>query len=130
MNENKILITEYLRALSGQAKTPDIIGKYVADEALAKHIAEIEAAFPKYEFLAEQTIAEGDLIVVRAEFRGVQRGSFAGIEPTGRSVSAGLIIIYQVQSGKIVNHWLQFDTFSLLQQLQEAAQAVSAPASA
>jgi predicted ester cyclase len=126
MNENKTLVTDYLRALTGQAKTPDMIGKYVADEALATHIADLEAAFPKYELLAEEIIGEGDLVVVRAEFRGVHRGPFAGIEPSGRSVSAGLIIIYKVQNRKIVNHWMQFDTFSLLQQLNEAHRAVGA----
>jgi predicted ester cyclase len=125
MNENKTFITDYLRALSGQAKSPDVVGRYVADEALAKHVANIEAAFPKYELLPEEIIGEGDLVAVRAQFRGVQRGPFAGIEPSGRSVAAGLIIIYKVQNGKIVNHWLQFDTFSLLQQLQEAQRAVA-----
>jgi predicted ester cyclase len=126
MNENKTLITDYLRALSGQAKGPGVVGKYVTDEALANHIAEIEAAFPRYELLPGQIITEGDLVVVRGEFRGVHSGSFAGIEPTGRSVAAGLIIIYEVQNRKIVNHWMQFDTFSLLQQLQEAAKPAAA----
>jgi predicted ester cyclase len=97
----------------------------VADEVLAKHIADSEAAFPNYELIAEEMAAEGDLVVVRGEFRGVHLGPFAGIEPTGKAVSAGLIIIYKVQNGKIVNHWMQFDTFSLLQQLQHPQQNVA-----
>lgn len=122
LTENKRLITDYLNALSGKAKTADIVGKYVADDVLAKHIAASEAAFPEYELLAEEIFAEGDFVAVRGEFRGVQRGAFAGIAPTGKSVTAGLIIIYKVQSGKIVNHWMQFDTFGLLQQLQGDSQ--------
>lgn len=117
MNENKTLVTDYLRALSGRAKTAEIVGQYVADEVLAGHIADLEAAFPKYEIWPEQTIGEGDLVVVRGRFRGIHRGLFAGIEPTNRTVSAGLIIIYQIEERKIVNHWLQLDRFTLLQQL-------------
>ena len=125
VSENKRLINDYFRALSSSEKSPDAVGKYVVDNALAKHIADSEAAFPKYELLPEEIIGEGDLVVVRAEFRGVHRGPFAGIEPTGKSVSAGLIIIYKVQNGKIVNHWMQVDTFSTLQQIQNPEENVA-----
>ena len=118
MTEPKTLITDYLRTLSGQPKPLELVRRYVADERLAKHIAEIEAAFPSYEIIIEDLLAEGDKVVVRGEFRGIHRGPFAGIEPTGKSVSAGLIIIYAVASGRIVDHWMQFDLFTLLQQLQ------------
>jgi len=50
-------------------------------------------------------LAEGDKVVVRGEFHGIHRGSFAGIEPTGKSVSASLIIIYAIANGHIVDHW-------------------------
>ena len=66
-------------------------------------------------------MAEGDRVVVRGEFRGIHRGPFAGVEPTGKSVCAGLIIIYAVANGRIIDHWMQFDLFALLQQLQNAA---------
>ncbi len=100
------------------SSTKELVRRYVADERLAKHIVEIEAAFPSYEIIIEDLLAEGDKVVVRGEFQGIHRGPFAGIEPTGKSVSAGLIIIYAIASGRIVDHWMQFDLFTLLQQLQ------------
>ena len=118
MTEPKTLITDYLRTLSGQPKPAELVRRYVADERLTKHIAEIEAAFPSYEIIIEDLLAEGDKVVVRGEFKGIHRGPFAGIEPTGKSVSAGLIIIYAIAGGRIVDHWMQFDLFTLLQQLQ------------
>lgn len=123
-DENKKLITEYLHALSGKEKTPDIVAKYVADEVLAKHIALNDAAFPNYEFLPEEMISQGDLVAVRAKIQGVHLGAFAGIEPTGKSVSVGLIIIYRVQNRKVVDHWLQFDMLSLLQQLSHPLEQI------
>lgn len=118
MSDNKNLITEYLDALSGHAKTSELVSKYVADEKLAAHIAEVEKAFPRYQILSEDMLSERDLVAVRATFRGEHVGTFAGIGPTGRMVSAGLIIIYRVENGRIAEHWMQFDLFSLLQQLQ------------
>lgn len=126
MDDNKTLIRKYLQALSGHPKTPQLVENYVADPALARHIAEVEAAFPGYELNADQILAENEMVVVRGTFRGVHRGSFAGIDPTGKTVSAGLTIIYQVQNGRIVDHWLQFDLFSLLQQLQDKSAGTSA----
>jgi hypothetical protein len=124
--DNKSLIKSYLDALSGREKTPALIAKYVADPALAVHIAEVEAAFPAYELNAEQMLGEADMVVVRGTFRGVHRGPFAGVDPTGKTVSAGLIIIYQVENEQIVRHWMQFDLFSLLQQLADKSAGTTA----
>jgi predicted ester cyclase len=121
MTGNKALLTDYLRAMSGRSKPPDLVQEYVADPALAKHIADVEAAFPNYEILIEDMLAERDLIIVRARFRGIHGGPFAGIEATGRTVSAGLITIYRVENRRIVQHWMEFDRLALLQQLGGAA---------
>ena len=126
MTDNKTLITEYLRALSGKAKPAELVRRYVSDPALARHIEESEAAFPSYEILVEDMIGEGDRVAVRGTFQGVQRGSFAGISATGRSVRAGLIIIYRIENGRIVEHWMQLDTPTLLAQLQGTSAGVSA----
>lgn len=126
MSQNQKLINDYLRALSGQPKPPELVSQYVAGGKLAEHIAEIEAAFPQYEIVTEQMLGERDLVTVRGTFSGVHRGVFAGIEPTGREVSAGLIIIYRIENGRIAEHWMQFDLFTLLQQLQGTTAAVSA----
>ena len=121
MIEPKTLITDYLRTLSGRPKTPELVQQYVADERLAKHIADVEAAFPSYEIVIQDIFAEGEKVVVRGEFRGFHHGQFAGIEATGKSVSAGLIIIYAVKDGRIADHWMQFDLLTLLDQLKSTA---------
>jgi len=123
MLENKNLINDYLRTLSGRAKTQELVRRFVADEALAKHIADVEAAFPNYEIITKDMLAEGDKVVVRGDFRGTHRGQFAGIEPTGKNVSTGLIIIYAVRGGKIVDHWMQFDMLTLFEQLRSSSAA-------
>ena len=58
MLEPKALITDYLRMLSGEPKTPELIGKYVDDPRLKDHIADVEAGFPCYEIIPEDLIVE------------------------------------------------------------------------
>jgi predicted ester cyclase len=123
---NKQLITNYLNTLSGHPKTPELAARFVSDPHLIQHIQEVEAAFPACELVPEQIIGEGDLVVVRGVFKGVQRGAFAGIEPTGTSVSAGLIIVYRIADGRIVEHWLQFDLLGVLEQLKHVPVATAA----
>lgn len=121
MNHHQLLITSYLQALSGQPKPPATVRQYVADEALVQHIADVEAAFPSYEILIADMFAAGGKVVVRGEFRGTHQGPFAGVPATGKTVTAGLIIIYRIEGDRIVEHWMQFDLFLLLQQLTSAA---------
>ena len=50
--ERKQFVGRYLQALSGQAKTPELVARFVSDRALAEHIQQVEAAFPAYELIA------------------------------------------------------------------------------
>jgi predicted ester cyclase len=97
--EGKQLVQDYLKALSGQAKTAELVGRFVEDAGLKQHIQIAEAAFPAYEFIAHHVVAEGDLVAVRATFHGVHKGEFAGIPPVGRRASSDLMIIYRVRDG-------------------------------
>ena len=115
------LIGQYLQTLSGQRKTPDLVAEFVSDPHLAAHIRDVEAAFPEYELIADDLIAERDLVAMRGTFRGVHRGPFAGIPATGKAVSSSLMIIYRVRDNHIVEHWLQFDGAALVAQLQAHA---------
>jgi predicted ester cyclase len=111
--ENKQLIGRYLQALSGQAKPPSLVERFVSDPALAEHIRHAEAAFPFYELIAEDLVAEGDLVALRGTFQGIHGGPFAGVEATGRSVSANLMLFYRIADGRIAQHWMQFDVGSV-----------------
>jgi len=90
---------------------------------LADHIRYVEAAFPEYELVADEIVAERDLVVMRATFRGTHKARFAGIEATGRTVSAPLMVMCRIAQERIVEHWLQFDASSLLAQLRETVAA-------
>ena len=116
---NKAFMTRYLEALSGNAKTPELVNRYVADsdQDLKDHIAFFEAAFPRYALNVVEMMAEGNKVFVRARFIGTHKGDLMGIAPTNKTVEADAAILYEVADGKIVSHWLLADQASLMQQL-------------
>ena len=114
---NKDFVARYLAAISGNPKSHDLVSGFVADPALIEHVDVFEAAFPCYELTADDILAEGDKVAIRATFRGVHRGDFQGIASTGREVTIPVWLIYRVAEGKIAEHWMTADSLALLQQL-------------
>ena len=114
---SKQLIEDYLHALATEPKTEALLDRYMTDPLLKEHIRQAEAAFPGYHLDADQIIAEGDSVAVRATMRGVHGGPFAGIAATGKPVRAGLLLFYRIADGRIAEHWMHLDTGALLAQL-------------
>jgi steroid delta-isomerase-like uncharacterized protein len=71
-------------------------------------------AFPDLYLTIEDTIAEGDRVVVRFTARGTHKGDFMGIPPTGKQVAVTGISIMRFANGKALEEWVNQD---LMQQL-------------
>jgi steroid delta-isomerase-like uncharacterized protein len=102
-------------------------------EAFKQLLTQFHAAFPDIQFTVEDSIAEGDRVVVRWTARGTHRGDLLGIPATGKPVSWTRISVYRILDGKIVEERGEEDALGLLRQLgmspapppaQEAAPAV------
>ncbi len=122
--ESRAFMQRYGAALSGKAKPASVVNQYVADsdEALKQHIAESEAAFPRYELVGEDLIIDGDKVVLRFALRGTHQGSFMGIPATGRKIDVPGIIIYRLAADKnneikVAEHWMHIDSAVMMQQL-------------
>lgn len=117
---SKQFIERYIKTLSRSSKSPDLVEEFVSDDALKAHVAAFEVAFPGYEIEIHDLLADGDKVALRGTFRGVHRGEFQGIAPTGRAVEVPLMLIYRIAGGRIAEHWMNADVLSLLQQLGAA----------
>jgi predicted ester cyclase len=115
--ENKQFIRRYLDAVSGKPKPPAVLDLYMVDDDLKAHIQTAEEAFPLYRLDVEEILAEGDLVSVRGWVRGVHRGPFMGMPPTGNPVEFSIYITYRVSAGKIVELWMLTDNMAVMQQL-------------
>ena len=117
LQQNKEFVIRYLNALSGVTKTRELMEKYISDEELIGHIAFFDTAFPKYEMFADEITAEGNRVVVRARMKGCHEGEFNGIVPTHRKIEFPFVVSYDIENGKITNHWLIADSMALMEQL-------------
>jgi steroid delta-isomerase-like uncharacterized protein len=75
------------------------------------------SAFPDLYINIEDTVAEGDRVVVRWVARGTHLGVFQQIPPAGKQIAFSGIDIVRIADGKIVEGWGAFDQFGMLQQL-------------
>jgi hypothetical protein len=115
--ENKEFVIRYLNALSGKPKPESMLREYLDDEELIEHILASEISFPEYELIAEDILAEGDLVAIRGRLVGIHKGDFMGIPPTGKKIDLELFVNYRIANGKIVDHWMILDSAVMMQQL-------------
>lgn len=65
--------------------------------------------------------------MTRKVFTGTHRGSFQGVEPTGREVQIHVIDIVRVADGRIIEQWNCVDRLGLLAQLGAVHEMSSSP---
>lgn len=114
---NKVFIADYINALSGHDKTPEMLAQYITDQVLIEHIIFFDTAFPRYEKIADEMISEGNQIILRARMVGKHEGVFGDIPPTHREVNFPFVVSYIIENNKIVSHWLIADQMILMDQL-------------
>jgi steroid delta-isomerase-like uncharacterized protein len=120
--ENKALMRRAMEFSPG-ALSEDYVshrlghGDVVGLEALKKANEEFFAAFSDRESTIHEMIAEGDKIVDRSTMNATHTGTFRGIAPTGKRVSMSRIAIHRIADGKVVEGWILYDMFGLMQQI-------------
>jgi predicted ester cyclase len=62
-------------------------------------------------------IAEGDKVVCRVAFNATHTGDFAGIPPTGKSLSVEAVDTFRYKGERIIEHWGIFDALGMLTQM-------------
>jgi predicted ester cyclase len=117
--EHRALIQGFLETISGNAKTRQVFEKYIhkGNESLIRQNLAVEQAFPMYELIPEEIMVDGNRVMVRARFRGVQHGTYGTIPPSGKEVSLDVILLYTLANGKITEHTVTYDNESMLKQL-------------
>lgn len=115
--KNKEFIINYMNAINGEIKTPELLDQYMSDEGLKEHIGFFDNVFPRYSCLIDELIAEGNKVVLRARVKGRHQGAFNGIPPTYKEIEFPFVICYEIENNKIAHHWLIADQALLMEQL-------------
>lgn len=87
-------------------------------EGVKKLATAIRTAFPDDARIThEETLVEGDKVVIRWKMSGTQKGDMFGIPPTGKQMTVTGIDIFRIAGGKIVEFWQNWDQLGMMQQL-------------
>jgi steroid delta-isomerase-like uncharacterized protein len=86
-------------------------------EQLKQRILLFRTGFPDIHFNMDEIIGEKDTVVVRYTYRGTHLGLFAGVEPSGCSISIPGILVAHLIAGKIHEALSAFDSAELMKQL-------------
>ena len=127
---NKALIRAHYDS-AANAYRPSVIERQVAadfvdhgepalagPEGVKAQTRALRAAFPDLTVTIEDLVAEGDLVAVRATWRGTHQGPFRGVPPIGRKVEFSGMVFWRIGGGQIRERWGLIDTPSLMRQLQ------------
>ena len=77
----------------------------------------MRGAMPDVRWTPEETIAEGNKVMIRFAMTGTHCNALMGVPPTGRKVNVTAINIYEFENGKIIREHSLPDLFTMLVQL-------------
>jgi steroid delta-isomerase-like uncharacterized protein len=84
-------------------------------------VERIRRAFPDWHEKVLDLFGSGDRVVSRYLSTGTHRGTFWGIEATGKRIEIQEISIFRIVEGRIAEQWCMFDELARLQQIGATA---------
>ena len=96
---------------------PAAPGPFHGKAGYKEFITSYVAAFPDGKITVDDQIAEGDKVATRWTARGTHDGDLMDIAPTGKQVEISGLTISRLANGKVVEGYVNWDTFGMMQQL-------------
>jgi steroid delta-isomerase-like uncharacterized protein len=90
-------------------------------EGIRFGVERIRRAFPDWHEKVLDIFGSGDRVVSRYVSTGTHRGTFWGIEATGKRIEIQEISIFRIVEGRIAEQWCMFDELARLRQIGATA---------
>ncbi len=74
--------------------------------------------FPDISVIVEDVIEENDLVATRLTFTATQKGEFAGIAPTNKTITFEAMEFFKVEDGRIVQSWGAWPLHDMINKLK------------
>ncbi|NCZ82473.1 MAG: hypothetical protein EBX64_04895, partial [Betaproteobacteria bacterium] len=62
-------------------------------------------------------VAEGEKVLVRLRVLGTHLGPFGDMAASGRKIDIGVLDLFQIRDGVMIEHWALLDNLGMLKQL-------------
>ena len=128
--QNKALVLSFYKAIDNRCLqaglsllSPELVAhmagkdKPLTQAEFASLGTEVYNAFPDGKHTFTHVIAHRDMVTTCGVFTGTHLDAFQGIPETGKRVRFAIMHIDRVRHSRIVEHWGQGDSLSLVQQL-------------
>jgi steroid delta-isomerase-like uncharacterized protein len=126
VNSGNLAAFDPLIATNAIDHNPSLRTQAPGRAGIRQAITALRAAFPDYHVAEQDTLAEGELVVIRSTATGTQTGPLLGIPPSGKAVQFETMDIWRVENGQITDVWHVEQLLSVLVQIG----AVPAPGGA
>lgn len=102
---------------AGPASPADVISNPVLQE----RVAAFRRSFADIVVTPQVIVTSGDHAAVHFSARGVHRGLYRGIRPTGRAWTASCGAVFRIENGRIADFWMVWDVASILEQIAQGS---------
>ena len=75
------------------------------------------AAFPDFSTRNEDFVADGDKVLVRSTITATQKGEFAGVKATGKTITLMAMDLHRICNGRVAQTWHVEDWLSAMFQM-------------
>jgi predicted ester cyclase len=86
-------------------------------ESVKKAIISLHKAFSDFSMVIEDLVVFDDKVWGRMTGRGIQKGQFGPMPPTGKKIEITVIDIMRFKEGKLIEHWGVPDRLAAMEQL-------------
>ncbi len=62
-------------------------------------------------------VAEGEKVLARLSVKGTHGGELMGVPATGAKIDIGVLDLFQIRDGKLIEHWALLDNLGLMRQI-------------
>jgi predicted ester cyclase len=90
---------------------------HLTPESAAQTVQIWRDGLPDFHFKLEDTIVQGNKIVLRIPFTGTHLGKFWGLEPTGKKIDVTETLILRLDDERIAEMWEDDDEYGMRRQL-------------
>ena len=128
---NKQLVREYFKAFlaadeawwnkhiapSFRRHDPGLPFEVVGPAGVKKLAEALLPGIPDMQLPIADLVAEGEKVLARLSVKGTHAGDLIGVPTTGKTIEIGVLDLFQIRDGKLIEHWALLDNLGLMRQI-------------
>ncbi len=116
-NKRRLELVDEIISPSHALHDPNLTDSSVGPDAYKRQVSRFMVGIPDLHFTIEDIVDEKEKLAVAWTISGTHTGEFMGIPATNKKVYVEGITINHMVDGKIMDSYISWDTFGMMQQL-------------